>query len=1031
MDPITRSLFEEVFSGVLARSSSYEAINPLDPFTRVTTKGLALRFGHASFSDIKYGRDVLGPEAELGVTVTTGRLHNIKTRSAMGFLSGSQPLEYALEQETWRPGDLSYIMKNAPAQAAAPQNVLFLYETEFAERFAYKHGMHPGRGKAPFVPVKQMMSEFFPDLVAGTTKRQDIIEAAYGRGPAGELLLSSARELGKELKDMSPAEQVQAFVGAAYMRAKEQGEHGMLKFKRYLAKYGVTGLSGVQDKIHDINDPFGLGKYMGSVINEIKPGIKDDTVSRALHIAGEDNLASMVQTLRGRFGRDYSQNFEVFAKKMFEDVGMNANDLAFLLTEKGSLYVGLANTPKRYYPLPTEMFGIAQYGGKTAAVRDIIDGRKGLQRFSASQAYFNAFGKGVSDFGQGAIDIATALEKGHIHATAETAYIPGFGPRAPGVAWKGIKQPVISRGDISYYRGVAEHMGTAYVGAPAARYQNFFSHLYGAVGAIAGRRPLKNFKQEGLSAIDRDLQNIRRIPGIDANLYYGIKPEERNVLATRHMRSFLIGQPSQRMLTKGIYQELGKREIYEPYRLATIRRLSGFSGYQPRVSTIATSVGEVVTRRRLAQLHGSPVATNLPGFLAVVDPQNKLAAEHMFGDAGAIRTKRGATLLARRQPVESLELTLTREEARRGFGDILGTRGASIFDQITERTVTGDFKLTGGMFAGRELPEGASFLTSASYQAYTEKLKLGFATNIATDLSSSVLIGGTRMTGRQVAGSFMSDFGGLGQVADFITGTKNLGDIDPTRLQFEHMTGLLGTRGHNSIAEFISKYKSLGGKGLRATDIGGDAQIIAHKLNPRSLVRMRKALLSMGFTRRQLKGFAYGPGGMAELFPQLGAGMAEELNPEAARLYITSVAERFKESEDVLRQTKAFSTRLETLNRVAMSMTSRLGIRPMQHPAFRQEVEALKQIGVDFKKISGAGAVKALPSEFVNPYMPLKPGFKPARGARTMSLEAARAQYVESPTGINIRMFNRPGMDIADLRQTALLSPGREGFFLQ
>lgn len=1022
MNPnISHSMFEDIFGSSLRGSS---------PTPLIGAKSLGVHFGYASISDIGYGEDALGREAQMGAT---GRINKISTSEVRGTISlGSTSIDLASSSSTYYPtekgggaGRLSHLLQSAQGRSSGP---LFLWDTEFPERLSYKTGATTGSSKRPWVPVKQMVSEFFPGLGNVDTTREAVVSAARAGGHGGDYILSAARQLGAEIEDLPKEKQVQAIASAAYQSAKDAGDHSSLRYKRFLSKFGVGGLTGVQEKIFDIDDPWSLKGYMGNKINDIPKGIKGSTVQRSIHISGENHLTSMVQALRGRYGSEYSKTFETFARQMYETAEHSRDTLSFLLTEKGHLFIGRRDVPKSYVPLPAEMHGVLSYGHKRSAVKDILSGAQGNARAASSAAYLEVFAKAAV----GGDNLAAALEKAHGEARGH-AFVPSFSKRDAALDWTGIREPVTSRGRSSFYRAVAEHDTTVRYTGKLGQYEGFFGELGSTLRRISRRKAKKGFTERATAGVTSDIRGQQNLPGIDSRYYFGIKSTTKGVLAQGTMADFVFGQkPTERMMTKGIFQEWGKEEVTDPERLSRLGSKYG------RISTVGTTIGEHRVGLKLSGIYdGRPLTTNMPALVGVVDV-NPLLQDKLFGDAGALRPSGG--IFERRHATSSLELTLTKEEARRAFGEMLGTGpGDRVFEAMKSGGFGGgvypefvDLRATAFSIGGKDFPKGAVQLTSAQYTGYSDTIKLGFATARTPDVSSSILAGGTRFTASQ---GNVQGYGGIAKHADIITGTENfLKNVDPTRVKFEHMTGLLGTRPNQevSIRSFLKQFQEAGGKGIvGGVTAGGEAQLLSTGLSAKDLRIQHKVMLNMGFGKRALRGLVLGAGGMAELFPGLGEGISHHLNPERMRVFFSSIAERSKESEDVLRQTRAFSTRLETLNRFASGVGEAFpGTTAMQHPVYAFEVAQLKKIGVGVEQQHGIGKHKLIPSEFINPYRALDPNFKPL-GDDVLSLSSARSKYVNNSRGVNTRLFNYPGIPLTDLRSTAFMDPSRKGFFLE
>jgi hypothetical protein len=831
---------------------------------------------------------------------------------------------------------------------------------------------------------------------------------------------------------------------------------------------------------------------MGNYTTTVAGGLS--STSGAIHIRGSRDLPTFLNAVRRRYGEQYTKTFTEFANKLFKAAG-NPQDLALLMTEEGGILAGLADTPARYYPIPAQRRGVMQYGTSLSGVRTIIP-EIGATAESVSQRYMTNFFEDFTKGPHGARDLGTALEAGHLGARRQ-AFVPSVGGQKS-IPWSGIKDPTISRGQRSFYRAIFDFRTSARVGGQPIG--PFHEAIFQAAGDLSGAK-----QRTGLAGRLQD-HAIRGVEGIgdysltpdiagDPGAFFGIKAKDTAaggvipLTGKEGMRSHMLYgliTPGGREYTKGLYHLRGKLEIITKPQLRNIAGSLTSAGYQGRTSTIGTTLGEIGVvhglRGQWSRHLGRPVTPTVtqPMFLGVLAGKGaqNLGIEQIMGDAGALRTARGAQLVRGRQPTVTRELRVGLDEAqelvRRMSGGVTGGMWDAFSSNLENLGADPRFAGEGGarlspefikrgvLPGGASLPRGAAVLTGLEYSTFSEQLKLSFATDMASDASTSALFAGTRFTGRAVSAANISGYGGIGQAAHFITSEANLASMNAGQVAYEHMTGLLGTQkgmGYSTpvrgaggrfaggkvsgIDAFMYEYGKAGGTGLATIGKGAEQRIYdAGTFDKAGLRHMETALGKMGFTSRQISGYAYESGGVAgvlSLFPgmsQQTGTIGKYLQADKLKLLISSLSHRFGESEDVLNQSKAFSVRLETLNRAAQGMVQQyksVGLKnPWQHPMMRQKIEFLEaERGIKLPRtMTQITPLDIIPEEFKAPFRPLMKGFKESEHT-VLSLEDARAKYIRSEAGINVKMFNRPGLDIEDLRQTELMRPGREGFYIK
>ncbi len=941
------------------------------------------------------------------------------------------------------------------------RDISFFYDTELPERFAYHRGITPGAAKIPGVPVKQMMQEAFPTLTAEDTTQKALI-AAIEASPTAEakFIRKVAAGLGGSLSQIGPTAQLEAMT---YGAAEKMG---MSSFKQFLARFGVQGLSDVNYSLFNFNDPHNIDRYMGE-LNVVPHGIKNSTAGKALHVSGGNKLDAFSSRLRKAYGRDYASSFHSFATDLLNKAG-DPHEISFLMTEGNRLFVGLTGRSNYYFPLPLETRGQMKYGAQYATSRPIMKPDGGV--VSASREYMNKFIEGFSGFGTKGINVGASLEKGHIFASREAHYLPRSGMK-DAVGWKGMKEPATSLGRMSFFSGMYDIMT---VRKAAASNVPFHEALYGEKGLVSRRlsrrKDVRGGSEELLRSVHQELTVMKGMGGtIDPYMYPTIKAGFSGVYPLAGMRSFFLpGSFSSRDYTKGVYQVRGRQEVYLPSELSGIKSTRAQLGYAARTTPVGMMSGDIAAGRQLrrvwSRMRGkltTPVTT-FPMLIGSIEGQEGAALAGIFGDSGALRTPTGTSMLARRRPTATLEHSMNAADARRFIGTLSGGATSKEWQKLNRQLMGGQryVNLGGGLpiapGAGQEvrkmfgvgLPAGAENLIGAQYQEFTDSIKLSFGTGVTNAASDALLVNNIRMSARSVSASFLQkNFGVLGNAVDIITSGQNLSSANAQERAFFHRTGLLGTKigqKGGGLEKFMERYAAAGGGGL---------QSIGENIVPTSAFKYSnfvgasgRALMDMGFSPGQIKGYALGGAGRGAGMLNL-LGQPEHTGASAAlgksKIFIGTGAQRAKETADILSQGKSFSVKLESLNLMAQSMVRRFGGVGLKsawmHPAWALlagQYEESTKLKLSRNTVSPSMFVKGMPQGLRNLVAPLSPDFEKTisgnkfHGYDVLTREQAYRQFVATEGGINTKMLNKKGISNAEIKRTKLFEAGRKGFFV-
>lgn len=1062
MDPSYKStMYGEVFKGIFENQPGVSSIS--------------IGFGRIRYNipDKLIGADTIGQELSLGQAAT---------QDILGFRSGgysvlrdpgptyTDPFEAAT-------GTSRFVMKphghvgtvgmggSALAGTLGPlftspkgtQGIGVFWDTEMAHRLAYHAGVMPGASRTSLIPLKQMMSEAFPELVAAGTKQSSMvgaIEASKGEGAA--LVRRAALEMGQPLSKLKETEQLQAMFHGASRHM------GFDSFKQFLARHGVQGLSGVNYSLFNIQDPHNVTKYFG-ILNEIPHGVKGSTAGKALHIAGPEKLDAFTKRVRTFYGRKYGDAFESFANNLFSRAS-EPNDVALLMTEDRGLFIGLTGRADKYFPIAAEQYGVMQYGHQLAAVRPVYD-RRTQKIMSVSHIHLREFVEGFS--GQGTTNMASSLEAGYSRASKSYHYVTGT---KPGVNFAGMKQPVSELGQFSFYQAMFDR-GTIRVDTESNR--KYGGALRKAIFAAGDRERLgPHAIAMGKGAL-ADLVTAGGIGGsgiVDPTLYHLIKAEDTGVYP-RHALSklFLPGSFTERDYTKGLHALRGRQEIVSKSRLGRIASATAAVGYFGGSTTMGISPGDLTAQRGLgavwSKIRGSTVSPiiNYPMIIGVVGGKGSGIAG-VLGESGAIRTTLGEYLTRSKRSVLSHEIELTKHGADRFISILHGDRiGPSGLDDLrskitgggTYRNLTGGIAITPQSRAALGLPEDARFLTTATFSSTTQKTKFSFVGSEASSASDALLMNDIRVSARSAPETYTKAmFGSLSKAVHLITSADTFAATNQYTTAFHHRTGLLGTKKGvqgGGISTFLKEYARAGGVGLRERGLQ-----IRHTgaFNYANFERASaRALLSMGFSQGQLEGRAmstakYGAGMFTALgfshvdLGSLAGGAAKRAD---FRIFMGIGADRFRATSDILSQKSAFSMKLETLNLMAQSINAQyahLGMKTAwQHPVWAElagQYEATTGVRLSRTSVDPTNFVRpeGMPQSVRNLLAPLYDRHFEKSGAASygridiLSRKQAYEKFSATQGGINIRMMNKKGLNFGELSMTKFLDAGRQGFFL-
>jgi hypothetical protein len=1065
MDRIYEGMFEKVFGATMGSAADK----------------LRLAFGRVSYSGLVKGRDLVGQEGMLGRAVSDPRLHTTASYEIVGekLASSSKPFNISSSSFLERGQAASSKLSNLLQHSRFPDSsvtISHFWDTELPERFGYatryqtnvqklaggKSHVGPafnalkGADMAPLVSVKQMMHEFFPgltDVVATSSRQEDVVKAIQFGSKDSHYFHDAAAALGKDLGKLSKEEQLAVFVRAAYEKAAET-PGGLMKFKLFYSKRGVRNLQNVQNKIFDPMDPYNLLRYMDN-INALPKGISDRAARRAIHIAGRENLSEFVQHLSGRFGREYASEFGKFASTVMEESG-DARRVALLLTENDRLFIGDEGIARRYFPLPASDRGIITYNGKkygarNLLLRDPISGK--LETANPAIAFLHKFFTGFKEKGaHGGLEVATALESG-FGAAKGGEYLRSVGRPGTASNWNAIKEPVVSMGQRSLYPGVFGFRTSALTeGVAMEKTFEAFAEGFSQVGGARVGRNVPGLEETFIEGIRADTKRLQREMGFRPGSYpyWGLKAKERGLVALPGMSSLRPMGPTFRELTKGIYQERGKREAISPAVHANVKATLARIGYQQRLSPIGTTAFEATTRRTVSDLWSKELgkrttaAVYQPYMLGVIRPgtgsADALRIAKTFGEAGVYRTPLGAKAFAERIPTETLSVSMTQPEAEQALRRLAGARfETKPWQKFTQAALTGgtaygsaqlaDDVVKSRMLApGVRLPTGAQVLTGMSFSDYTGKLTMSFASEMMPGGANALLISGARMTQRAVSPENIRAIGPLGRLAHGITSQENVARIGTRNLLFEHMTGLLGTpagQQMGGVEEFMRRWGP--GGGLRLAEVGGEQTIMmGGRFTPRHLGRMHKVLAGMGFSALTLKG------DFASIRELTEATLENTQALAGQRLYITSAARRFQDRADQLKNTKAMSARLQTLSVTAAGIPRLHGMKTAwEHPGWAKMASTLeRRRGLTINRGTSGPFLTGAPEEYANIYRAVSPGFEPPAG-RTMSLAQAQEKFVFGNRPLTIEAFNKGGLSMDEIMETDFMKPGRAGFWLE
>lgn len=1032
-----------------------------------------------SFGRIRYdidpklrGSDVIGPELSIGQAAT---------QEVLGFKSGGYsvlrtPDDYFEDPFGAATGTTRFVDKphghvgtrrstgSSLAGTLGPafispkgtQGISVFWDTEMAHRLAYHSGVTPGASRSSLIPLKQMMSEAFPELVAAGTKQSSLVGAIeISKGEGAGLVRRAALDLGRPLSQLTETEQMQAmFHGAAR-------HMGFDSFKHFLARQGVQGLSGVNYSLFNIQDPHNVTKYFG-IVNEVPHGVKSSTAGQAMHISGPEKLDAFTKRVRQFYGRKYGDSFASFANNMFSRAS-NPRDIAMLMTEEGGLFIGLSMRADKYFPIAAEQYGVMRFGHQMASTRPIYDA-KTQKVMSVSQVYLREMVDGFSHLGT--TNMASSIEAGYLAAAKKYHYVTGA---EGGVNFAGMKLPIQELGRFSFYQAMYDR-GTI-------RVSNVSNERYGAalkntVFAAGQRTSLGGMASKMQAAALEDLQNAGQIGGggiVDPTLYHLMKASDTGVYP-RHSLSklFLPGTFTERDYTKGLHALRGREAIIDPRRLGRIAAATAALGYFGGAKTMGIMPGDIVAGRGLgavwSKIRGSTVSPiiNYPMIIGVVGGKGSGIAG-VLGDSGAIRTTMGEYLTRSKRTVLAHEIELTKQGAD-NFISILhgGRQGPSQLDKLRSdltghgsyRNMTGGIPITAASRAQLGLPQDARYLTSATFSNITNKTKFSFVGGTASSASSALLMNDIRVSARSAPEAYTKGmFGSLSKAVHIITSQDTWAATNQYTSTFHHRMGLLGTKKGGGISTFLEQYKKQGGLGLAEHE----GQIRPTKaFNYDNFERVSARVLQspvMNFTKNQLEGRAmssakYGAGMFTLLglkHVDLGSMVGGAAARKDFRIFLGIGADRFRETSDILSQTSAFSMKLESLNLMAQSINAqygKLGMRTAwQHPVWAElagqyEVSTgvrLSRTSVDPTKfVRPAG----MPQNVKNLLVPLydrhfeKAGQTSYGKIDILTRKQAYEKFAATEGGINIRMMNKKGLNFGELARTKFMDAGRQGFFI-
>lgn len=848
-------------------------------------------------------------------------------------------------------GDSESLAKKFLRNEVGGQKINFAWDAYTTRHMLARNSAGFGGQEAAFVSVGKMAKEAFSDIYDFGSP---VGKGIKGFGPAVIKKLGSEEikpgsslsylhqtfgAYGKDLSDLTEAEQLEGVFHASMLKASAEGK--MPRMKQLLYKGGVQGLEGMDVPIGNIRDPMG----MGSIIeNAIKPGSKGAMFTG---VAGED-LEGFLGKVSYFTGDKYAQEIlKPRIKTLYRASDDLSGALRFVLSKSGSLYVGKGDQLDSYQPLVTEALertragwfpGIGKMGEGKDSFFGIKKGLKGSKYVPGSERMLDEF-----------IEAATQQYAGLQKKNLPIALQAGF--RRARKIGANLKVTGKSRG-IFDIGGVSSVQYQAFDPEASNKFHEGIREISGKIGKM----------QDNSEVWDAIMNPQRVMKQGQSEHFYMVSPKEGSVALKGVEKFFIPGTVSAKEIEKSLHHRTRFASISseEMERMSAVRSAKA-PWFRPELKVQASPVGitegeyqslrDIVRfsrKNQLGSVGGTSFTMPVMFMPKPADLTEMIKQRQTYGDPTYQLTGMGREMFGKMKLSTFAPSVPLNKGDMQGFLDVLEKEtGSPIKDFILnelgeQRSVTQErFELTKPVKnalqkLGVRMPAGAHAITHMEYSPYDDMVKFGFESYRKPSAIAGIIGGNRAMwTSPITAGDTVVDkfFGA-------VTSNESLSNLNKQNLLFTDLTELSkftpgGVKVFHSRFQETAERKGLNKNIIRyhrkaqGEFLTPDHSLKASQFDNRFYEALEETLQGLGVSKKVISGDARE---RARFF-----GLSEDevaQIPEGAIHRFVHAAHRFRGTEDITSQKNAMRIRLEYLKDFAGGHKEMFGVDPEDNPIF-------------------------------------------------------------------------------------------------